>query len=54
MTDDNRTQVATDALERLGLTSYEAQAFVALHRLGAGPRTKFIDCRNCHSRGFTG
>jgi sugar-specific transcriptional regulator TrmB len=38
MTDDEqaRAQAATEALERLGLTSYEAQAFVALHRLGHG------------------
>lgn len=27
---------AVDAFERLGLTSYEAKVFIALHRLGAG------------------
>ncbi|THE65098.1 TrmB family transcriptional regulator [Salinadaptatus halalkaliphilus] len=32
-TDENK---AIDAFERLGLTSYEAKVFIALHRLGSG------------------
>ena len=32
-TDENE---AVDAFERLGLTSYEAKVFIALHRLGSG------------------
>ena len=34
MTDDESE--AVDAFERLGLTSYEAKVFIALHRLGSG------------------
>ncbi|MDG5821092.1 helix-turn-helix domain-containing protein [Natronococcus sp. A-GB7] len=34
MTDDESE--AIDAFERLGLTSYEAKVFIALHRLGSG------------------
>ncbi len=34
MTDDENA--AVDAFEGLGLTSYEAKVFIALHRLGAG------------------
>jgi sugar-specific transcriptional regulator TrmB len=36
MSDDRRVQTAVEALEQLGLNSYEARSFVALHRLGSG------------------
>ena len=36
MTPDVDENEAVEAFERLGLTSYEAKVFIALHRLGAG------------------
>ncbi|QLG48021.1 TrmB family transcriptional regulator [Natrinema halophilum] len=41
MTDDENA--AVDAFEGLGLTSYEAKVFIALHRLGAGTARDVAD-----------
>ncbi|SEV86174.1 TrmB family transcriptional regulator [Natrinema salifodinae] len=41
MTDDENT--AVDAFEGLGLTSYQAKVFIALHRLGAGTARDVAD-----------
>ncbi|SDJ50978.1 TrmB family transcriptional regulator [Natronorubrum texcoconense] len=41
MTDDESE--AVDAFERLGLTSYEAKVFIALHRLGSGTARDVAD-----------
>lgn len=44
MSSDKRD--AIEAFERLGLTTYEAQVFIALHRLGVGTAREIADTTN--------
>ncbi|GAB3669085.1 TrmB family transcriptional regulator [Halopiger thermotolerans] len=43
MTDARDETAAVEAFEHLGLTSYEAKVFIALHRLGAGTARDVAD-----------